>query len=219
MPFGERASSGDWIGKQQRAYRLWAPVYDHVYSRVLLSAHQKIVALTLSEGESVLEIGVGTGLLLPQYPRRCRVTGIDISEHMLCKAAEKVLEHRLANIDLRVGDAQSLSFTPGIFDVVVLPFVITLLPDPEAALDECVRVLKPGGSIIIASKISEGAGIQGLLERAVAPIAETIGLSARFRSQRLLDWIESRGDIEVSEWAPVYPLGLFKVIKLRKSEG
>jgi phosphatidylethanolamine/phosphatidyl-N-methylethanolamine N-methyltransferase len=217
MPLGERVSNEDCIGKQQRAYRLWAPVYDQVYSRVLLRAHQKIVALTLEEGDRLLEIGVGTGLLLPQYPEHFRVTGIDISEPMLSRAAEKVLAHRLANIELRVGDAQRLSFKLATFDVVVLPFVITLLPNPEAALDECARVLKPGGSIIIASKISDGAGIQGLLEKAIAPFVEVLGLSARFRSKCLLDWIEKRHDIEVSDWLPVFPLGMFKVIKLRKT--
>jgi phosphatidylethanolamine/phosphatidyl-N-methylethanolamine N-methyltransferase len=217
MHLGERVSNEDCIGKQQRAYRLWAPVYDQVYSRLLLRAHQKIVALTLEEGNRLLEVGVGTGLLLPQYPEHVHVTGIDISEPMLSRAAEKVLAHRLANIELRVGDAQRLSFKPATFDVVVLPFVITLLPNPEAALDECARVLKPGGSIIIASKISDGSGIQGLLEKAIAPIVEALGLSARFRSKCLLDWIEKRDDFEVSDWLPVFPLGMFKVIKLRKT--
>jgi phosphatidylethanolamine/phosphatidyl-N-methylethanolamine N-methyltransferase len=81
----------------------------------------------------VLEVGVGTGLLLPQYPANLQVTGLDISVHMLARAHRKIRDHRLDYVALQMGDAQKLGFPSASFDVVVLPFVIALLPDPETA--------------------------------------------------------------------------------------
>jgi phosphatidylethanolamine/phosphatidyl-N-methylethanolamine N-methyltransferase len=202
--------------RQRRAYRFWAPLYDEIYGGILRPAHRAIVELVSEDEGHVLEVGVGTGLLLPQYPAHLQVTGLDISEHMLARAHRKVQDHRLEHVALQMGDAQKLGFPSASFDVVVLPFVITLLPDPETALDECARVLNPKGSIIIASKISNGSGVQGAIERAIAPAVERIGWSATFRSQRLSRWVEGQGEFEVSEWRPVSPLGLFKVIKLTR---
>ncbi|MGO8565410.1 class I SAM-dependent methyltransferase, partial [Rhizobium ruizarguesonis] len=56
---------------------------------------------------------------------------------------------------LDVMDAHALTFADRSFDEVCLPFVITLIPEPERALDECARVLRPGGEIILASKLGD----------------------------------------------------------------
>lgn len=220
VPSGTRSrSDDDLIERQRRVYRFWAPVYDRLYAGILANAHGKIIELASAEGGRVLEVGVGTGLLLPKYSRRCHVTGIDISQEMIARAGDKVAVHGLDQIDLRIGNAQCLEFPPNSFDVVVLPFVLTLLPDPEAALDECLRVLKPGGTIVIAGKISDGAGVIGLAERLMAPFVEAIGWSATFRSQRLLRWIAGQSCVELTHWQSSSPFGLFKVIRLRKSSG
>ncbi|MCV9967498.1 methyltransferase domain-containing protein [Pararhizobium sp. BT-229] len=218
MPSGTRSLSEDHlIERQRRVYRFWAPVYDRLYAGILADAHGKIIELASAEGGRVLEVGVGTGLLLPKYSRRCHVTGIDISNEMIARARDKIAAHGLDQVDLRVGNAQCLEFPPNSFDVVILPFVLTLLPDPEGALEECLRVLKPEGTIVIASKISDGAGVVGLVERILAPFVEAIGWSATFRSQRLLRWIDGHSSVEVIDWLSSAPVGLFKVIKLRKS--
>lgn len=209
-------SQDDLIERQRRIYRFWAPVYDRLYAGILADSHGKIIDLASAKDGRVLEIGVGTGLLLPKYSRGCHVTGIDISKEMIARARDKIAAHGLDQVDLRVGNAQSLEFPPNSFDVVILPFVLTLLPDPEAALDECLRVLKPDGTIVIAGKISDGAGVVGLAERIVAPFVEAIGWSATFRSQRLMRWIDGQSCVELTDWLSSFPVGLFKVIKLRK---
>jgi phosphatidylethanolamine/phosphatidyl-N-methylethanolamine N-methyltransferase len=56
-------------------------------------------------------------------------------------------------------DACRLGFPDGRFDAVTVPFVITLVPDPEGALDECARVLKPGGALVISSKLGRDKGL------------------------------------------------------------
>jgi ubiquinone/menaquinone biosynthesis C-methylase UbiE len=126
---------------QQKIYQRWAPVYDQVYRGLLRDGHRTLARLAADAGTDILEIGVGTGLVLSHYPRRSRVTGIDISEHMIARAREKVVRQKLFHIrQLQVMDAHALTFEDQSFDAVCLPFVITLIPEPERALDECARV-------------------------------------------------------------------------------
>jgi phosphatidylethanolamine/phosphatidyl-N-methylethanolamine N-methyltransferase len=117
-------SQDNLIERQRRAYRIWAPVYDRLYAGILADAHGKIIELASAESGRVLEIGVGTGLLLPKYSRKCHVTGIDISDEMMARAREKIAAQGLDQVDLRVGNAQCLEFPPNSFDVVILPFVL-----------------------------------------------------------------------------------------------
>jgi len=201
---------------QQKIYQRWAPVYDRVYRSILRDGHRTLARLAADAGADILEIGVGTGLVLSHYPRRCRVTGIDISEHMIAKAREKIARHKLFHVQqLQVMDAHALAFDDRSFDAVCLPFVITLIPDPERALDECARVLRPGGEIILASKLGDGIGLQGAIEEAVAPLARRIGWSSSFRISRITDWARARG-FDAIEILPVFPNGFFKVIRLRR---
>lgn len=202
---------------QQKIYQRWAPVYDRVYRGILRDGHRKLAALAAAAGTDILEIGVGTGLTLGHYPHRCRVTGIDISEHMIARAREKARRENLQHVQaLEVMDAHALTFADRSFDAVCLPFVITLIPDPERALDECARVLRPGGEIILASKLGDGAGLQGAIEVAVAPLVRHIGWSSAFRIHRIIAWAERRGDFAAAEILPVFPNGFFKIVRLKQ---
>lgn len=203
--------------RQRNIYRRWAPVYDHVYRGILRDGQRKLATLAARAGTEILEVGVGTGLTLPLYPAGCRVTGIDISEAMIARARVKVARDGLRHVRrLEVMDAHSLAFADRSFDAVCLPFVITLIPDPERALDECARVPRPGGEIILASKLGTGVGLQGAIEEAVAPLVRHIGWSSAFRIARITAWAERRGDFEVAEIRPAFPSGFFKIVRLRQ---
>src|SRR6516162_4352147 len=90
--------------------------------------------------------GVGTGISLLLYAPHVRIFGSDISEAMLKKAKRRVAELRLKNIEgLAVMDAEKLEFPDNSFDVVMAQYVVTAVPNPEVALDEFARVLRPGG--------------------------------------------------------------------------
>lgn len=101
----------------------------------------------------VLDVGCGTGamgLLFAEMGHR--VTGIDLSEAMMAKARQKADAQHLS-VDLRTGDAEHLSFSEGVFDVVVNRHLLWTLPHPEVALKEWHRVLKNGGTVIIIDGI------------------------------------------------------------------
>src|SRR5918997_5392017 len=78
------------LESQRRIYARWAPIYDKIHSRLLGAPHGRTAAAAAAAGPDILEVGVGTGLVLPYYPPHARVIGVDLSEAMLRKAVTKV---------------------------------------------------------------------------------------------------------------------------------
>ena len=202
---------------QKRAYAKWAPIYDSVYVKLLADAQRKAAAAAAACGPDILEVGVGTGLVLPYYPKGCRVVGIDLSFDMLRKAVDKKVQRHLTQVSgLAAMDACALGFADQSFDAVTVPFVITLVPDPEGALDEMRRVLRPGGEIIVASKLGANDGATAQIEAALAPLVKKVGWSIAFKSSRLSNWAASHPDMEMLGITPVFPAGFFKLARMRK---
>ena len=133
---------------------------------------------------------------------------------MLRKAKARAAEHRLTNVDgLAVMDAQHLGFRDGVFDVVVAQYVITAVPDPEATLDEFVRVVKPGGEIILVNHLGAEAGLRSSFEQGFAPLARRLGWRPEFRWERLAQWAARHGGVRVVERRAMPPLGHFSLIR------
>jgi phosphatidylethanolamine/phosphatidyl-N-methylethanolamine N-methyltransferase len=197
-----------------KAYARWAPVYDLVFGAVFDRGRKASIAAAERIGGRILEVGVGTGLSLPEYAWTNRLTGVDLSVPMLRKAKDRVAEHRLTNVDaLAVMDAQHLGFQDGAFDVVVAQYVITAVPDPEATLDEFVRVVRPGGEIILVNHLGAESGLRATFEGCFAPVARRLGWRPEFRWDRLARWAESHGGVSVIERRAMPPLGHFSLIR------
>src|SRR5256885_6601440 len=98
----------------EKAYARWAPVYDLVFGKVFDHGRQASIQAAERVGGRILEVGVGTGISLPDYARTNRLVGIDISAPMLRKAQERVAGLGLTNVDaLAVMDAKHLAFPDG----------------------------------------------------------------------------------------------------------
>jgi phosphatidylethanolamine/phosphatidyl-N-methylethanolamine N-methyltransferase len=202
-----------------KAYARWAPVYDVVFGAVFERGRHAAIAAAERIGGRILEVGVGTGISLPEYSRANRLFGIDISEPMLRKAQERVDELGLTNVEgLAVMDAADLSFPDESFDVVVAQYVITTVPDPEATLDEFARVLKPGGEIVLVSRVGAEAGLRRSLEQWFAPAARKLGWRTEFAWARYLRWAERTRDIRLAERREMPPFGQFALIRFAKEE-
>jgi phosphatidylethanolamine/phosphatidyl-N-methylethanolamine N-methyltransferase len=204
-----------------RAYAAWAPVYDFVFGKVFATGrNEAIVAaerLCGPGGGRILEVGVGTGISLPDYNPVNRIVGVDLSEPMLRKAQERVRAQSLTHIDgLSVMDAERMALPDQSFDVVVAQFVITTVPNPEATLDEFTRVLKPGGEIILVNHIGAESGPRWLFELCFAPIARILGWRPEFSFNRLSNWAARHGGMQVIERRPLPPLGNFTLIRFAR---
>jgi len=204
-----------------RAYARWAPIYDFVFGKVFAPGRgAAIVAAELACGTSggrILEVGVGTGISLPDYARGNTIVGVDLSEPMLRKAQERVDAQDLHHVEtLAVMDAARLALADQSFDVVVAQFVITAVPDPEATLDEFVRVSKPGGEIILVNHIGAESGPRWLFEACFAPLARRLGWRPEFPFKRLTDWAQRHGGVKLIERRPMKPLGHFSLIRFAR---
>jgi phosphatidylethanolamine/phosphatidyl-N-methylethanolamine N-methyltransferase len=135
----------------------------------------------------------------------------------LRKAKERVVEHGLDNVEcIAVMDAQKLGFADEIFGAVVAQYVITTVPDPEAVLDEFVRVLRPGGEMILVNHIGAESGPRWLFERGFAPIARRLGWRPEFPWKRIADWAARHGGVRLVERLPMPPLGHFSLIRFQR---
>jgi phosphatidylethanolamine/phosphatidyl-N-methylethanolamine N-methyltransferase len=202
----------------EKAYGRWAPVYDLVFGKVFDAGRQSTIAEADRIGGRILDVGVGTGLSLSDYSRNSRICGVDISEPMLRKAQQRVRAFKLSNVEtLAVMDAKNLAFADSSFDAVVAQYVITAVPDPEGTLDDFIRVLKPGGELILVNHIGAEAGPRRVMELAFAPLARRLGWRPEFPWERLVKWAARHGGVALAERRPMPPMGHFSLIRYRKS--
>jgi phosphatidylethanolamine/phosphatidyl-N-methylethanolamine N-methyltransferase len=204
-----------------KAYARWAPVYDLVFGAVFERGRRAAIDAAQILGGRILEVGVGTGISLPDYDRGVRLVGVDLSWPMLRKARARVEADALPHVDgLAVMDARHLGFHDGAFDVVVAQYVITAVPDPEGTLDEFARVVKPGGEIVLVNHIGAEAGLRRAFEHSFAPVARRLGWRPEFPWARLARWAERHGGVNLVERRDIRPLGHFSLIRfLRNGAG
>ena len=190
---------GSWqiaISRRPRAKEDLAKHYDaasrkwhHITQRYGLAEayHRSLVASGVADAleevkpqAEVLDCGIGSGALsialnsvLTETPN---IHGIDLSSKMLARAAA---EMRLAGLtpELRQADILSIPFADGSFDAVMAAHVIEHLPDPQLALKEMVRVLKPGGMLFLCTVRRSGFGVFIQMRWRTWAISEPQGIS------------------------------------------
>ena len=210
------ATAMNTIGVAQ-AYDRWAPIYDLVFGPVFKKGRAAAVAAADRIGGRILEVGVGTGISLPGYARSNRLVGIDLSESMLEKARARVRRHDLSNVEaVEIGDAEALAYADNAFDVVVAQYVVSAVPNPASALDEFARVCRPGGEIIVTTRVSSDGGMRGKIERGLMPVTSRLGFRTDFPFSLYTDWIATRDDVKLVEQRPIAPFGHFSLVRIVK---
>lgn len=149
----------------KHSYTLLAPIYDTMVEKATLSLRQRSIANfinTLQATESthpsdqarVLLCGIGSGLDLPHLPAGPRYVGIDITPNMLKRAHQRAKQHShlQASLSLDVGDVMALPYDDDSFDYIIMHLILAVVPQPQRALLEAERVLKPKGKIFVVDK-------------------------------------------------------------------
>ncbi len=127
--------------------RVYARCYDFFMDRIdRAGAAEHRRRLVEEAGGEVLEIGAGTGKNLPLYGAAERVVALEPDPAMRARARKAARQARVA-VEVVEGDAIALPFRDASFDVVVFSLVLCTVPDPERALAEARRVLRPGGTV------------------------------------------------------------------------
>ncbi|WP_367159529.1 class I SAM-dependent methyltransferase [Kozakia baliensis] len=199
------------------AYRRWARIYDTVFGGISAFGRRRAVcAVNALPGERVLEVGVGTGLALPFYDKSKHITGIDLSEAMLERARQRVIQQQLSNVDdLLEMDAEATTFEDGSFDIAVAMFVASVVPHPRRLLAELKRVVKPGGHILFVNHFLATGGMRLAVERSMARASRSLGWHPDFAMESLL----TPNDLKRATIQPVPPAGLFTLVTLPHEGG
>jgi phosphatidylethanolamine/phosphatidyl-N-methylethanolamine N-methyltransferase len=198
----------------RRAYRRWAPVYDFMFGKLTDWGRMPAVDYINGREGSVLEVGIGTGISLPQYKRSLQVTAIDLSPEMLKRARERVQREGLSHVkDILEMDAGHMSFPDNSFDVVVAMYVLTVVPDPRRVMQELQRVCKPGGEVIVVNHFSKTGGLRSTAEKILAPLASVLGWRPHFPMETLFDCeqLVFKGATELK------PFGMVTLVRFEKA--
>jgi len=172
-----------------------------------------IEALELKPGQRVLIPGVGTGHDVSLLPKDVKVEGVDISHTMVGIGELKLkLNKRDEDVHLQIGDAENLSFEDNSFDSAILSLFLTVVYDPRKALAEVVRVVKPGGKILIFDHLLK----EGQVPPAIAKPIDTV-LSFSFASvTRVFEDIVEGLPVELVQELPGDAVGFVKGYVLQK---
>ncbi|PRX43463.1 phosphatidylethanolamine N-methyltransferase /phosphatidyl-N-methylethanolamine N-methyltransferase [Prauserella shujinwangii] len=162
----------------ERLRRHWNKQARH-YDRQMTFADRKFFGDTRQwicgqASGDVLEVALGTGLNLPWYPGGVRLTGVDLSPEMLEHARRRAADLG-REVDVRVGDAQRLEFPDSSFDTVVSTYSLCAVPDERAAVEEMWRVLRPGGTLLLADHVVSTSAPVRLLQRLVELVSVPVG--------------------------------------------
>jgi ubiquinone/menaquinone biosynthesis C-methylase UbiE len=158
------------------------------------AAWDRILGLVLA-GRGVLhalDAGCGTGFLAFELAARGHhVTGVDFAPAMLAEARRKASE-RGVSIRFEEADAEQLPFMAGSFDLVISRHVLWTLQHPEAAIDEWIRVLRPGGRLVVVDGQFEAGAVPPSPENArMSPEYAAVGDQLPFLGGRAREEIET----------------------------
>ena len=194
----------------EHSYTLVAPFYDAFLTAATHGARKRsLAALAGGPSRDVLLLGVGTGLDLPHLPAQHRYVGLDLTAAMLKRARPRAAGLHFAPLR---GDVQLLPFHDAAFDVAVLHLILAVVPAPALCLAEAVRVLKPGGTLLVFDKfLRRGeAGWKRLLN----PLTRHVATRLDVVFEDLLDAV---GGITVTANEAALASGWFRLIRLKKS--
>ncbi|MEK7207789.1 MAG: class I SAM-dependent methyltransferase [Pseudomonadota bacterium] len=200
----------------QKVYRRYARGYDLYFGALLQPGRQAVVAqMDCHPGDRILEVGVGTGLSLPLYPRHVAVTGIDLSDEMLKRArTRKAREQWDHVVALWLMDAERMQFADNSFDKVVAMYVASVTPHPARLVSEMRRVCRPEGQIFIVNHFQNANPIVSGMERLISPLSRLMGFHPDFSLEQFIQ----ETHLEVMQRVPVNMLGYWTLLQCRNNK-
>lgn len=201
-------------GPMQRFYDRFAGLYDVVFNQVLQRGREEAMrALAPTPGQTVLEVGVGTGLTIPLYPEGVRIVGVDLSLPMLREAAERAERGgRTPDVALLRMDAEELAFPDESFDAVWAPYVVSVVPRPRRVVAEMGRVCRRGGLVAVVNHFSSRNRLGRWFERRLTPLTRHMG----FRLDLEVETILRIPGLEMVDERRVNLLKLWRLLLFRR---
>jgi len=195
------------------SYTILAPIYDHIVGSSTQAMRIKsIQRINQKTPQKILINGIGTGLDIPFLPEQHIYTATDLTPAMLNICKQRLAQSNL-KIDLKIADVMQLPFEDNQFDIVLMNLILAVVPDPQRALQEASRVLKPGGKIYIMDKFIK-PGQLALTRRLLNLFIRHIATRTDVVFEYLL---ERCPQLKLIDDKPAFMSGWFRFIDLEKT--
>ncbi len=200
----------------EKVYKQYSAVYDKIFGLVYEHGRNEAVKMiSLNGQEKILEIGVGTGISLTKYPKNVGIVGIDLSKEMLDKAKARVNKYGLSNVELKIENAEEMSFAQNEFDKVIIMYVLSVTPNPERLIDKAISVCKEGGEVLIVNHFSKRRALRKLADHNfLKRVEQRLGFRVYFPMDKYIQYINRLGYASVDVKTVNY--GLSRIIRVKK---
>lgn len=163
------------------------PFYDVICGALLQHGRRRAMAhLAPRRGERILEVGVGTGIGLNDYPPHCSVVAIDLSRSMMERAQKRIDPSHRGGVTLIQMDAAHLAFPDASFDGVYVPYTINVVPDAIAVGRELVRACKPHGRIVFLNHFDGIPETSNLINTLAGKVATAASVNWRLNADQFV---------------------------------
>ena len=200
----------------KHSYTLLAPIYDSLVSGPLDFYREKSLSRIENTGnKQILINGIGSGLDIPYLPTNACYIGTDITPAMLQRAKKRAHKHSAKSsldISFQVADSQALPFEDDHFDIIIMHLILAVVPEPELALQEACRVLKPDGKIYLFDKFIR-PGQLAIARRLLSIFIRHIATRTDVVFENVL---RTCPQLEVISDEPALAKGWFRLIELKK---
>lgn len=198
------------------SFNTWIlPFYPFLMLSIRYWRKKAIGMLNFKPGDKVIIPGVGSGHDIPFIPKDVKVEGVDITDAMLGIAKAKLKVYgRQDSVTLHKMDAEKLDYPDNTFDKAILSLFLSVVYNPEKAFNEAVRVVKPGGEILIYDHLLRRGTVPKFFAKAVDVVLQFSFASVT----RIYDDIAENQPVELVNVISGDPIGFVKGFLLKKKK-